>query len=56
LENGLTPTEQIAHYRKEIARRSPPRNRHDRFMIEVYRYLLRKSTNGHTQPGYSGSS
>lgn len=28
------------HYRREIARRTPPRHRHDVFMLEVYRQLL----------------
>ena len=32
--------ERIAHYRREISRRSPPASRHDELMIEVYTRLL----------------
>ena len=31
-------------YRMEISRRSPPRTRHDEFMIEVYTRLLDSAT------------
>lgn len=33
--------EREAYYLKEISRRTPPRNRHDELMLEVYRNLLR---------------
>lgn len=33
--------EREAYYLREITRRTPPRNRHDELMLEVYQNLLR---------------
>ena len=36
--------ERQAFYRREIARRTPPKTTHDEFMLKVYRALLEDET------------